>query len=215
MTMTESSTRRAAVVVAHPDDEALWCGGLILKFPSWEWHVVSICRGADSDRAPRFFNSMKCLNAEGKMADLDDGPEQHPLDELGLKNTVAELLGKGGWDLLVTHGPRGEYTRHRRHEEVCEAVVQLWETGILSSQELWMFAYGDQSGSGLPLANEDASNRADLDPAIWEKKRRLITDTYGFSPDSWEARATPRREAFFTFDEPSQARAYVNHNAPE
>ena len=215
MKMPLSPLRRVAVVVAHPDDEVLWSGGFIMSQPFWDWHVVSVCRGADTDRVPRFFNSMKCLNAEGKMADLDDGPEQHRLDKVELGNTISQLLGKGSWNLLVTHGPRGEYTRHRRHEEVCEAVVQLWETGVLSCGELWMFAYSDQNGSRLPQANEDASNQMELDPVIWERKLQLITETYGFSQDSWEARATPRREAFLTFDEPSQARDYVNHNAPD
>lgn len=215
MTSTSSPSRRAAVVVAHPDDEVLWCGGLILKFPSWKWHVISVCRGSDPDRSPRFIESLKHLNAVGQMADLDDGPAQYRLDKLTLKKTIAGMLGKETWDLVVTHGPRGEYTRHRRHEEVCEAVVQLWESEEIPCKELWMFAYGDQEGSGFPLANEDAPNQLNLDSEMWAEKHRLIMETYGFSLDSWEARTTPRREAFFTFDQPDEARAYVNDHAPD
>ena len=157
---------------------------------------------------------MKHLNAEGIIADLDDGPQQAPLDISELKNTIARILGKENWELLLTHGPRGEYTRHRRHEEVCEAVVQLWETGEISCRELWMFAYGDQGGSTLPQADEEATIQTNLDPEIWEKKLQLITETYGFSRESWEARSTPEREAFFSFSKPSQARAYMDLNAP-
>lgn len=158
---------------------------------------------------------MKHLNAGGNMGDLDDGPEQHQLDVFELKTTIAGLLGQSTWDLVLTHGPRGEYTRHRRHEEVSEAVVQLWENGALSCRELWMFAYDDQGGRSLPQANKNAPYHADLKPEIWQEKRRLITETYGFSPTSWEARTTPGQEAFHIFDQPAQARAHVTRYAPD
>jgi hypothetical protein len=33
---------RAAVVVAHPDDETLWCGGYILTHPEFLWRIVTL-----------------------------------------------------------------------------------------------------------------------------------------------------------------------------
>jgi hypothetical protein len=48
---------RAAVVVAHPDDETLWCGGYILTHPEFLWRIVTLCRAQDSDRAPKFRRS--------------------------------------------------------------------------------------------------------------------------------------------------------------
>ncbi len=70
MTSTNSPSRRVAVVVAHPDDEVLWCGGLILECSHWKWHVNSVCRGSDPDRSPRFIESLKLLNADGEMPNL-------------------------------------------------------------------------------------------------------------------------------------------------
>jgi hypothetical protein len=51
-----------------------------------------------------------------------------------------------------------------------------------------------------------------LTKEIWLDKRRMITETYGFGLDSWEARSTPREEGFWCFDSPQAA---VERVAPQ
>ena len=68
------------------------------------------------------------------------------------------------FDLIITHNPTGEYTRHIRHEEVSKAVIKLWHAGKISAGELWTFAYEDgnkkyypkpvRKAPGLPYAYE-------------------------------------------------------------
>ena len=191
---------RAAVVVAHPDDETLWCGGFILTHPEFHWRVVTLCRALDLDRAPKFRQVLKQFEAEGEMADLDDEPGQVPLPIEQVQETIVQLLAGGSYSLVLTHGPKGEYTRHRRHEECCQSVVALWRSGGIDTERLWTFAYEDGGRAYLPRARDDADWLHTLSDDIWLEKRRLIMDVYGYGADSWEAQSTPRKEGFWCFD---------------
>ncbi|MDR3671494.1 MAG: hypothetical protein P4L36_11655 [Holophaga sp.] len=190
---------RVAVVVAHPDDEVLWAGGLLLSRPRWSLSIVTLCRGKDPDRAPRFHRVLECLKAEGAMGDLDDGPDQVPLAPEAVQEAILSLLPPGPFDLLLTHAPDGEYTWHRRHQEAARGVQSLVDQGRLVAAGLWQFAYEDQGGAGLPRPKPDASISLPLSAELWARKYALITEVYGFQPASWEARAAPRTEAFHGF----------------
>ena len=203
--VTSGPRPRAAVVVAHPDDETLWCGGYILSHPEFYWRLVTLCRASDRDRAPKFRRVLQQMGAEGEMADLDDGPDQVPLTMVQVEETIVRLLSGGSYSLILTHGPNGEYTRHRRHEECSQSVVNLWRSGGISTKQLWMFAYEDGGHAYLPRVRADADRRDMLTDDIWLEKRRLITDVYGYEADSWEAQTTPREEGFWCFDSAQQA----------
>jgi len=190
---------RAAVVVAHPDDETLWAGGTILSHRGWDWFVLSLCRKSDPDRAPKFLKVLAELGASGAIADLDDGPDQASLSDADVRSTILAALPEEAFDLCLTHGPKGEYTRHLRHEETSRAVAALWRQGKIEAGELWTFAYEDGGGAHLPRAVESASVKVALSEEIWRRKREIIVGTYGFGPESFEARTTPREEAFRRF----------------
>jgi len=185
-----------AVIVAHPDDETLWAGGTILMHPESKWTVVTLCRRSDPDRAAKFFRALERLNAAGAMGDLDDGPEQSPLEACEVENTILGLLPASRFDLIVTHGVRGEYTRHLRHEETAKSILALLEKDRLSARQLWMFAYEDGGRKYLPRPIQGSDVYVKLPDEIWQKKYNIITEIYGFAPDSFEAETTPRAEAF-------------------
>ncbi len=186
-----------AVIVAHPDDETLWAGGLMLMHPEVKWTVVTLCRKSDTDRAPKFFRALERLSAVGFMADLDDGPEQRPLDNGEVQKTIIELLPSKRFDLIITHSTAGEYTRHLRHEETAKAALALWNSNRLFANELWAFAYEDGNREYLPRAIKNADLLVSLNGETWHQKYDIITGIYGFNKDSFEAKTTPKEEAFW------------------
>ena len=198
--LIHSPRQRAAVVVAHPDDETLWCGGYILAHPEFNWRIVTLCRASDPDRGPKFHRVLEQLGAVGEMADLDDEPDQVPLPIEQIQAAITRLLDGNSYSLILTHGPRGEYTRHRRHEECCRSVVDLWLSGRIVTNCLWLFAYEDGGHTYFPRVRDDADRREMLAENFWLEKRRLITDVYGYDINSWEGKAAPREEGFWCFD---------------
>jgi len=208
--MVNKKSKTIAVIVAHPDDETLWAGGTILNHPTWQWFIVCLCRGNDKDRAPKFFKAMRVLGAKGIIGNLNDDQDQKPLTENKVEQAIQELLPSKHFDLIISHNPSGEYSRHIRHEEVSKAVIKLWAMGKIFSHELWTFAYKDGEKIIYPKPIETASLYNKLNERIWLKKYSIITEIYQFEKNSWEAKTTPRAEAFWQFAIPYDAKNWLN-----
>jgi len=204
-------SKTVAVIVAHPDDETLWAGGTILSNSTWKYFIVCLCRASDTERALNFYNALTVYNAQGKMGDIDDGPEQNALNENDVQSILLDLLPEKHFDLIISHNPSGEYSKHLRHEEVSSAVINLWNAGKISTKELWTFAYNDGNKQHYPEPDKKASIYTTLTKKIWIRKYRLITETYGFEKNSWEAETTPKAESFWKFIDPGDAKSWLEN----
>jgi LmbE family N-acetylglucosaminyl deacetylase len=197
-----ANIKTAAVIVAHPDDETLWAGGTILTHPEINWTVLTLCRKSDPDRAGKFLKVTEYLTARGFMADLDDGPDQKPLEQTEVQAVILNTLSERSFDIILTHSPKGEYTRHLRHEEASQAVFSLWNEGKLKAKRLLLFAYEDGSGKYPPRPIEGADIVIKLAKNVWQRKKDIIINSYGFLPDSFEAKAASKIEAFWLIEKP-------------
>ena len=191
-----NSKLNVAVIVAHPDDETLWAGGTLLSHPEWNCHVITLCRASDPDRAPRFYKAIEQLGATGTMGDLDDSSDQIPLEYEDVEQGIQALLPERPYDLIFTHGSNGEYTRHIRHEETSRSVKALWEEGKIRAPSLWTFAYEDGGGRYPPTPVMTSDHVVQLSTDIYQRKRRIITEIYGFGKESFELSAVSQEEAF-------------------
>ena len=90
-----------------------------------------------------------------------------------LKNAILELLPAKHFDLIITHSPAGEYTRHLRHEETGRAVIKLWNTVKFQPSEVWTFAYTDNNKKHYPVAVENANIYQTLSEEIWLRKYQI------------------------------------------
>ena len=140
---------RVLVVVAHYDDESLFCGGTLLRVqPLAEKVEIVVVTGVEYTNAPpsgsvcgekerarwrkrldAFANVCRilvvpepihfgCRNLDSTGQDRSERKAEIRA-EVSLK--LGSLLRSGGFDLVLTHGPNGEYG-HPQHKLVHETV---------------------------------------------------------------------------------------------
>ena len=188
---------KAVIIVAHPDDETIWAGGLVLSHPDWDWTVLSLCRAGDTDRRPKFFAVCERLGAHGIIYDLDDNPEPSPIEPgRDIGQPILKALGETEWDLCITHGKNGEYG-HTRHKQVHAEVVGLVESGRLNCKELWTFAYESDARKKTCRPADWSNKLIAVTKQNLAEKKRIVRQVYGFKRRSFENRVCVSPESFF------------------
>jgi hypothetical protein len=125
---------RAVCVVAHPDDEAMWFGGMISgtrRFIEWTVIACSIPR-RDPERVLKFYDACAALGAIPRILPYVE-PDNQNLDGL-------DKLDITPWRLVATHNEAGEYG-NPHHVLVHHAVRKAHRVG-----RLFVPGYGIEPG---------------------------------------------------------------------
>jgi hypothetical protein len=186
--------KEALIIVAHPDDETIWAGGMLLKSKDNKT-IISLCRKNDEDRAPKFKKVCKLLKADGHIFDLDDAEEGYykELSVQDIINKILEITRDKKYDSLYTHGENGEYG-HIRHLEIHKAVNEMLKQKLLSAREVFFFSY-IKEGEFCNI-NSNADKLIRLEKPYFKMKKQLIEEVYGFQKGGFEVESSRDLEAF-------------------
>ncbi len=188
----------ALVIVAHPDDETIWMGGMIMKYPEVRWTIFSLCRASDPDRAPKFRRVCQRYGAKSIITDLEDEGKLSVEQTIPIiKKLIINKVGQQEFDCIFTHGANGEY-RHPRHIGVHRAVKSLVNCAKLKTKTILYFNYQpiSQKDFSLLKASPDSDYTLKLTKAELLKKRKIVADMYGYAPDGIDVGYCTNPEAF-------------------
>lgn len=167
--MNLDATLRRAMIVAHPDDETLWGGGLLLRHPG-DWTVIACSIPArDPERAAKFHIACDRLGARGIVRPYVEQEQLAGLEAIDLEP----------YALLVTHGAAGEYG-HEHHKQVHRHVMlragdrPVITFGYFSGREVLSLTPDERVRKLHALRAYDHQSSSDRLP-----KWRALLDRYG------------------------------------
>lgn len=162
-----------ALVVAHPDDESLWFGGLLAAEPG-DWTIIccSIPR-VDPVRAWKFFDACDVLGAKARLLPFVESRADDPMGHLG-------TLDLSDFDQVVTHSVVGEYG-HGHHVQINRFLKERYPEKMVAG------CYGKAPGAHRIALNEHqlglkmAALRCydHTSPTDGKPKWRALLDRYG------------------------------------
>ncbi len=123
-------TPNKLMIVAHPDDELIFGGNILIEDNSWR--VICLTNKRNDVRRMEFEKVMRDLSIpEFEVYDLEDSFNSN-LDNEQLIDILSQEINSKNWEKIVTHNSIGEYGHHH-HYQIHNKVKEI------TNNNFWVF----------------------------------------------------------------------------
>ncbi|MFD0672887.1 PIG-L family deacetylase [Cohnella sp. GCM10027633] len=114
------------MVVAHPDDESIFGGALLLGDKRWK--VICVTNGDNESRRREYAKAMAFVQADYEIWNYEDRYDGD-FDRTRLSRDIERVLNERTYEMIVTHGLNGEYG-HPQHIALSEVMHRLVKNNL-------------------------------------------------------------------------------------
>lgn len=169
---------KALLLVAHPDDETIFAGNLLLEHHEWEWTVVCCTYTRGGPRGLEFTKAISAFKVEGvnivrtEMLGLrdDEGDMRADPPELW-EHRIATVCDGYEFDAVYTHNRGGDYG-HKHHRLVNACARRIFP------EPIWEFYLSESDGGAEPWLGAEGYYLQD------ERKIHVFNRAYAHRLDS-------------------------------
>ena len=183
----EKTDHNKLMIVAHPDDDAIWGGGHLIED---DYTVVCVTCGVVKLRLDEFISVMEFGNDNYiylSHTDLEPGAiiSDWTYEKDEINEELKHIIESRDWDLIVTHNPEGEYG-HKHHKMISKMVTD----NVIDKDKLYYFGKFYKKGTvdDSPTLKEETYLKKKEMLALY-KSQPACTDkgtlTYAFNHENW------------------------------